>query len=69
MDSGLGFLIAAFGLIVGLAMVAVLVSQQAQTSSVIQALSSGGASLIGAATAPVTGGGQSSSTGGAFQIA
>jgi hypothetical protein len=55
-SGGLGFLIAAFGLIVGLAMVAVLVSQSAQTSSVIKALTSGGASLIGAAVAPVSGG-------------
>lgn len=56
MDKGTGFLLAAFGLIVGLAMVSVLVSQNAQTSSVLQALTSGGASLITAATAPVTGG-------------
>lgn len=61
MDSGLGFLIAAFGLIVGLAMIAILVSQRAQTASVISALTSGGSQLIGAATAPVTG--ANSSTG------
>ena len=53
-SSGVGAIIAIFGLIVGLAMVAVLVSQNAQTSAIIQALSSGGGSLIGAAVAPVT---------------
>lgn len=52
---GTGALIAAFGLIVGLAMVAVLVSQKAQTSSVLQALGTAGGSLIGAAVAPVSG--------------
>lgn len=59
---GIGGIVAAFGLVVGLAMVAVLVSQQAQTASVIGALTSGGASLIGAAVAPVTGA-SSSTTG------
>jgi hypothetical protein len=57
--SGIGALVAAFGAIVGLAMVAVLVSQRAQTSSIIQALASGTGSVIGAATAPVTTAGQS----------
>ncbi|MDR3449957.1 MAG: hypothetical protein P4M15_09495 [Alphaproteobacteria bacterium] len=48
-------LIAAFGLIIGLAMIAVLVSQKANTTNIIQALASGGGSLIGAAVKPVTG--------------
>jgi hypothetical protein len=55
MQSGTAFLIAAFGLIIGLAMVSVLVSQKAQTSSILQAVASGGGTLIGAATKPVTG--------------
>jgi len=54
MNGGLAFLITAFGLLIGLAMVAILISQNAQTSSVIQALSAGGASLITAAVAPVS---------------
>jgi len=40
--------------VIGLAIVAVLVSQQAQTSSVIQSSSSGFASIIQAAVAPVS---------------
>ena len=44
-----------FGVIVGLAMVAILISQKANTSSIIQALASGGSSLIGTAISPVTG--------------
>lgn len=43
-------------LIVGLAIVAVLVSQSANTSSVVQAFGTMIAQLLGAATAPVTGG-------------
>lgn len=39
----------------GVAIVALLVSQQAQTGTVIQASSSGLANVISAATAPVTG--------------
>jgi hypothetical protein len=57
MNSGLATLVAIFALLIGLATVAVLVSQSAQTSSVIKALTSGGSALIGAAVAPVTGGG------------
>lgn len=64
MKEGTGMIVGIFGLIVGLAMVAVLVSQKAQTSSVIQAIASGGSSLIGAAVAPVTG--ASSSSNGVF---
>jgi hypothetical protein len=54
MKTGVGGVIAIFTAIVGLAMVAVLVSQRSNTSSVISALTSGGSSLIGAAVAPVT---------------
>jgi len=54
MGNGIGAVVAVLGLIVGLAMVAVLVSQNAQTASILQALGSSGSSLIGAATAPVT---------------
>jgi hypothetical protein len=54
MDSASATLLAIFTGIIGLAMVAVLVSQKAQTTSVIQALSTGGSGLIGAAVAPVT---------------
>jgi hypothetical protein len=46
--------------IIGLAIVAVLVSKQAQTPAVLQAGGGALASVIGAAVAPVTG------TGGAF---
>jgi hypothetical protein len=42
--------------IVGLAMVAVIVSKRAQTPSVIQAGGAALASVIGAAVTPVTGG-------------
>ena len=50
----LAAVIGIFGLLVGLAMVAVLVSQNAHTQQVIQALGSGGAELIKAAVSPVT---------------
>lgn len=43
--------------IIGLAIVAVLVSQKAQTGSVIQAGGSALSSIISAAVSPVTGGG------------
>ena len=57
MDTGFSVapLIGVFALLVGLAMVAVLVSQKANTSAVIQALATGGSDLIKAATAPVSG--------------
>ena len=60
--NGFGWIVGGFAAIVGLATVSILVSQKAQTSSVIQALSSGGANLIGAAVAPVTGASASAST-------
>lgn len=43
--------------VVGLAVVAVLVSKQSNTAGVIQGASSGFASIIGAAVAPVGSGG------------
>lgn len=42
--------------IIGLAVIAVLVGQNSQTPSVIQAAGTGLAGLIGAAVSPVTGG-------------
>lgn len=47
--------VAVIGAVVALAMVAVLVSQKAQTSSVISGAGSALASVIGAAVQPVTG--------------
>ena len=55
-EKGVGALVAIFSLIVGLAMVAVLVSQNAQTAAVIKALTGGGSGLIKAAVSPVAGG-------------
>ena len=55
MDKGLGVLIAIWTALIGLAMVAILISQKAQTANVVQALASGGGNLISAATAPITG--------------
>lgn len=48
-------LVAVIASIIGLAIVAVVVSKNAQTSSVIQAGASGLASIIGAAVSPVSG--------------
>lgn len=42
-------------LIIGVAILAVLVSRNAQTAQVIRAASGGFATMLGAATAPVTG--------------
>lgn len=47
--------------VVGLAIVAVVVSSNAQTSSVLQAFFSGFGSIIGAAVAPVSGSSSSTS--------
>ena len=47
-------IVGAFGVLIGLAMVAVLVSQNAQTANVIQAIGGAVGQSIGAATAPVT---------------
>jgi hypothetical protein len=49
--------IAVVGGIIGLAIVAVLVSQKAQTSTVLQGAGTALASVIGAAVQPVTSGG------------
>jgi hypothetical protein len=50
-------LIAVLGGIIGLAIVAVLVSKKAQTSQVLQGAGSALAGVIGAAVGPVTSGG------------
>ena len=63
MNAGLTTIIGIFAAFITLAMVAVLVSQKAQTSSIIGAFSSGGANLISAATAPVTGASATVNTG------
>lgn len=55
-SSGLGALVAIFTAIIGVSMVAVILSQRSQTASVLQALGSALSSTIGAAVSPVTGG-------------
>lgn len=50
-----GTILAGFGLLITLAVVAVIVSQKAQTSSIIAAVGSATSTSIAAATAPVTG--------------
>jgi hypothetical protein len=50
-----GAVLAGLGALIGLAIVAVIVSQKAQTSSVIQSAGSALASVIGAAVSPVSG--------------
>jgi hypothetical protein len=54
MGDGFGKFFLMFGGIVTLAMVAVLVSQKAQTSNIIQALGSAVGTSIGAAVSPLT---------------
>lgn len=49
--------------VIGLAMVAVLVSRSAQTQAVLQGAGSLASSIIGAAVAPVTGNNQNSNFG------
>jgi len=49
-----GMLLAGFTALISLAVVAVILSQNAQTSQVIQALGTATAGSIGAAVAPVT---------------
>ena len=49
--------------IIGLAIVAVLVSRNANTANIVSASTSGFAQTLSAATAPVTGGGGYSSSG------
>ena len=55
MDQALRAGLAFVGAILSLAILSVILSQKAQTTSVIGAMSSGLSSLIGAAEAPVTG--------------
>jgi PRD1 phage membrane DNA delivery len=50
-----GGIVAVIASIIGLAIIAVLVSQKAQTSGVIQSAGTALSSVIGAAVAPVTG--------------
>lgn len=52
--------------ITGIAVIAVLVSKQAQTPAVIQAATQGFSEAIGAAVSPVTGGGIGFSGGSSF---
>jgi len=52
---GTSTLMAVFFGIVGVAMIAVIVSQNAATAKVIQALGGGLSNVLNAATAPVTG--------------
>ena len=59
MNATVSAAVAVIGGIVGLAIVAVLVSQKAQTSGVIQSAGSALSSIIGAAVGPVSGGGTS----------
>lgn len=54
MGNGGALLLTGFTALISLAVVAVILSQNAQTSSIIQALGSATSSSIGAATAPVT---------------
>ena len=53
--SGLGTFLAVMTALFTVAVIAVLVSQNAQTSTVISALASGTGTVLNAATAPVTG--------------
>ena len=52
---GTAALVGIFTAILGVAMVAIIVSQKANTSAVLQALSSGTSDVIKAAVSPVTG--------------
>ena len=56
MDSATGTLAAIATAVIGLAIVAVLVSNKAQTPQVISSAGSAFSTIIGAAIAPVTGG-------------
>lgn len=52
-----GQIVAIFTLLITLAVVAVLVSQKAQTAAVIDSITKGTSGVIGAAVSPITGGG------------
>jgi hypothetical protein len=56
-DKGIGVFVAIMTAIFTLAVVAVILSQKAQTSKVLQALGDATGGVITAATAPVTGAG------------
>ncbi len=67
MDDAFGKFVAILTAIIGLAILAVILSKNSNTPSVLQSFFSGFASLIGAATAPITGsGGTSNLTGNAL---
>jgi hypothetical protein len=55
MKNGSGTIVGIFTALLTLAAIAVIVSQRAQTSSILNALGSAAAVSINAATAPVTG--------------
>lgn len=57
MNNVVGQIVTVFTAIIGIAILAVLVSKRAQTPEVITAAFKGLGSAIGAATSPVTGGG------------
>jgi hypothetical protein len=52
---GVSAIVGIFGTLISLAVVAVIVSQRAQTSSILTALGGAAGAAIGAAVAPVTG--------------
>ena len=56
MNGTLAQVVSVFSMIVGVALLAVLVSKNAQTPAVISSAFHGFATALGAATAPVTGG-------------
>jgi hypothetical protein len=55
MKSGVGAIVAIFSMLIGVAVLSVILSQNAQTAKVLQALGSASSGVIGAATRPVTG--------------
>ena len=63
MNDALGTIAAVVSAIIGLAIVAVLVSNQAQTGTVLTSAGTALSGVIGAAVAPVTGNNGSSMTG------
>jgi hypothetical protein len=54
-----GAIVGIFGTLIGLATIAVMVSQRAQTGSILTALGGAAGTAIGAAVAPVTAGASS----------
>lgn len=53
-----------FTTIIGVAMIAILISQRSRTAEVLGALASGTSQVLGTAISPVTGGGGGGSPGG-----